>query len=224
MAWRAFPPVVRAAAALAVAAPVHAADPRPATLVGTYDGRQMEIAAGLELRADGRFRYGLSYGALDEEAEGTWTVDGRQVLLTSDPLTPPRFALTEQGTGPAGQLGIALDLPEGLSPQYFQAEVEFADGRRTERQLTEEQAPILLDPGEQVVAVTLILPIYDLRSDTARLSGSKGHRLRFRFEPHDLGKVAFSRTALPIDQGDLILERHDRTIRFHRTAAVSPGN
>ena len=47
----------------------------PAALVGIYDGGQMEIAAGLELRADGNFSYGLAYGALDEEAEGVWTVE-----------------------------------------------------------------------------------------------------------------------------------------------------
>ena len=61
----------------------------PATrqsLVGTYDGHQMEIVAGLELKADGRFRYSLSYGALDEEAAGKWTMSGDQVLLTSDPV------------------------------------------------------------------------------------------------------------------------------------------
>jgi hypothetical protein len=40
----------------------------PAALVGEYAGHQMEMGAGLELRADGRFRYALSYGAIDEEA------------------------------------------------------------------------------------------------------------------------------------------------------------
>lgn len=78
--------LVLAAASTAPAA-VHST-----SLVGTYDGGQMEIAAGLELRADGRFRYALSYGALDEEAAGTWTVSGSQVLLTSDPSVAPRRA------------------------------------------------------------------------------------------------------------------------------------
>jgi hypothetical protein len=44
-----------------VAAPVTT---QPASVVGTYNGSQMEIAAGLELKPDGRFRYALFYGAL----------------------------------------------------------------------------------------------------------------------------------------------------------------
>ena len=71
---------------LAVASSTVAATASRQSLVGTYDGHQMEIAAGLELKADGRFRYSLSYGALDEEAAGKWTMSGDQVLLTSDPV------------------------------------------------------------------------------------------------------------------------------------------
>ena len=51
---------------LAVAA--SAAMAQSPSLVGTYDGRQMEMAAALELLADGRFRYGLAYGALVQYA------------------------------------------------------------------------------------------------------------------------------------------------------------
>ena len=71
---------------LAAASSTVAAPASRQSLVGTYDGHQMEIAAGLELKADGRFRYGLSYGALDEEAAGKWAMSGDQVLLTSDPV------------------------------------------------------------------------------------------------------------------------------------------
>src|SRR5689334_2473001 len=54
-----------------VAGPVTA---QLASLVGTYNGGQMEMVAGLQLRADGRFNYALSYGALDETATGRWTL------------------------------------------------------------------------------------------------------------------------------------------------------
>lgn len=59
--------------------------------VGLYDGGQMELAAGLELRGDATFRYALSYGALDEAAEGQWQLEGKGVRLkptryvTNDP-------------------------------------------------------------------------------------------------------------------------------------------
>jgi hypothetical protein len=87
--------------AAASAAPAGA---QSTSLVGTYDGGQMEIAAGLELKADRHFRYALSYGALDEEAAGTWTVSGDQLLLTSAPVVPPRFVLGSHSKGLDGQI------------------------------------------------------------------------------------------------------------------------
>jgi hypothetical protein len=55
---------------------------------GIYAINQMEMAGGLELRPDGRFRYALDYGAVSEEAEGKWIADGDGVLLTTDPMPP----------------------------------------------------------------------------------------------------------------------------------------
>src|SRR5436305_15144999 len=106
---------------LAAASTVSGQTAQRSSLVGTYDGHQMEMAAGLELKADGRFRYGLSYGALDEEAAGKWTMSGDRVLLTSDPIVAPRFVLVSHGRGVGGMLQVSLDVPKGLSRQYFDA-------------------------------------------------------------------------------------------------------
>ena len=189
---------------------------RRQTLVGTYDGGQTEIAAGLELRADGRFRYGLSYAALDEEAEGRWILREGAVLLTSDPVSPPRFVLVEDHDTPTGGLVVKLDLPQGMSGQYFRAEIRLADGAIADEQLSEEGELRVAGPAFRPVSVTLRLPIAGLSSAVSKLSGAGGHQLRFRFEPHDLGKVAFVGTALRIEADALLLSRHDRTLRFRR--------
>lgn len=82
---------------LVVATSAVAADQHPASLAGVYDGGQMEIAAGLKLDKDGRFQYGLSYGALDEMAVGTWTAAGDTVTLvvqqyeSNDPDSDGKF-------------------------------------------------------------------------------------------------------------------------------------
>src|SRR5882757_9583569 len=96
---------------MAVATAVPRADPHPAALVGAYDGNQMEMAVGLELDRNGRFQYGMAYGALDEEAEGAWLAEGDHVLLTSDPVTPPRFVFLGQKPAAVGKLQIALEVP-----------------------------------------------------------------------------------------------------------------
>jgi hypothetical protein len=225
-----FPAATVIAAALAFAAPsaglgkASSGPSKQIDVVGIYDGGQTEMAVGLELREDGRFRYGLSYGALDEQAQGTWVSDEGQVLLTSDPFVPPRFVLVNRRDAPPGQLRITLDLPDAISRQYFRAELRLADGNVVDHQLSDRQEPLAFDPREKPVSVALVLPIFGLRSESVNLPGVGGSEIHFRFEPNELGKVAFSKTALRKDHGALILIRHDRTIRFRRLPGAEAAN
>jgi len=202
------------AAAAAVAARAIAQSP---SLVGTYDGRQMEMAAALELLADGRFRYGLAYGALDEEAAGKWTLRGDRVLLTSDPITAPRFVLVSQGRSAPGVLRVDLDLPKGVSRQYFDALITKANGQTERKQLAEDGLLLPFAAAEAPVTIRLSLQMFQVASGPVRLDANSGYSIRFRFEPNDIGKVAFQATPLKLVDGALLLDRHGRTIRFRRT-------
>ena len=77
---------------------------------GLYEINQMEMAGGLELSPDGRFRYGFDYGAVSEVSEGNWTFEDDKVVLVTNPMPPPaecdrgyatacfnRTALTQDG-------------------------------------------------------------------------------------------------------------------------------
>jgi hypothetical protein len=193
-------------------------------LVGTYDGHQMEMAVGLELRADGRFDYGLSYGALDESASGTWRVEGNVVLLTSDPVTPPKFTLLEQQPASDRKTHLVLDLPKGWTRQYFDAEIGLADGRVVGGQLSDDSDALQLAPGDRPVSLRLTLGVYDLRSDAFRLDGTGASRIHVRFEQNDFGKVAFAKTPLRIDNGNLLLDRYGRSIVFHKVSTSTEAN
>jgi len=193
-----------------------AAGDHPAALVGDYNGSQMEMAAGLELSADGRFRYGLSYGAIDEQAAGRWHAEGSKVVLDSDPVKAPVFSLLEQEAAPAHILRISLDVPKGMDPQYFNAEVLLSDGTEIDRQLTDEGLSLPLSDGQHVVGVRIILTVFDLRSDVIAVDAAKGLGLRFRFEPNDLGHVDFRGTVMDEEKGELTLNRYDRLVRFRR--------
>ncbi|MBN8815080.1 MAG: hypothetical protein J0J06_06500 [Sphingomonas sp.] len=193
-----------------------AADPHPAALIGTYDGGQMEMAVGLRLKADGRFDYAMSYGALDEQAAGTWAADDRVVRLTSDRVTPPRFSLIGQTVAPRGTVRITLALPSGMSRQYFDAHVVLTDGRVIDQQLGEGDTSIAIDPGNPPVKVAPSLDMFDLASAPVTIDPAKGYGFAFRFEPNDLGKVDFRATPLTRAGGDLVFERYGRTIRFRR--------
>ncbi|MCY7270750.1 MAG: hypothetical protein LH485_01650 [Sphingomonas bacterium] len=50
---------------------------------GFYTASQMEVAAAIDLEADGKFAYSLDYGAVSEVAEGSWTSEGAIIYLTS---------------------------------------------------------------------------------------------------------------------------------------------
>ena len=202
------------AAAATVATPATA---QPASLVGSYDGRQMEMAAGLELRGDGRFRYGLAYGALDEAAAGRWTARGDQVLLTSDPVTAPRFVLVSQGRTADGVLLVSLDAPQGMSRQYFDVLVLKANGQAERKQLSEDGLSSPFTRDNPPSSIRMLFPVFQVIGDPVRLDPSSGYAVRFRFEPNDLGKVAFQATPLKVVNGELLLDRHGRTIRFKRS-------
>ena len=186
------------------------------SLAGVYDGGQMEMAAALELKPDGQFNYALSYGALDEQAAGRWTVSGDRVLLSSNPVVAPRLYLVSRGRGPDGVLQLALDVPRGVSRQYFDAIV--TRGGRTEKvQLTEEGLALPFGSADAPTAVRLVLQIFRVASEPVQLDPSSGYAVQFRFEPNDIGKVAFQSEPLRIVNGDLVLDRHGRTLRFRRT-------
>jgi len=187
-------------------------------VIGTYDGHEMEIAAGLELKADHHFRYALSYGALDEEAAGTWKISGDEVLLTSDPVVPPRFVLVSQSQGREGKLKINLDVPSGMSQQYFDALITNTKGETERKQLSDDGLVSQIDTTKPA-HVRMLLSIFDVVSEPVRLDSNSGYSLNFRFEPHDLGKVAFQSTPLKIVGEELLLDRHGRTIKFKRSGS-----
>ena len=186
----------------------------PSCLSGTYDGGQTEVATGLALGSDGRFAYGLSYGALDEGAGGRWEADGDRVYLTSDPVKPPALAFVAERASDQAGLYVELDVTGGLSRQYFDARIELADGQSLMRRFEEDGLYVEFAEGDRPVSTTVLLPMFGVASMPYRLTGDGPRIVLFRFDPNDLGKVAFSRTPLMREGARLILERHGRRLTF----------
>ncbi len=183
---------------------------------GLYLSHQIEVGAALELSANGQFRYSLDYGAVSETAEGKWRQDGDRVRLTSEPLPDlPRFVIVRDEPAPDGHLIITIDEP-GLAGwgAPLRVEVTFADGT-TEQLVTSEDGEVALN-GRRPLAVKPLVPIYEGSTEPVKLTAASGHRLLFRFEPRDLGKVRFIDEPLAIDGDALMLRRWDTVIRFSR--------
>jgi len=189
----------------------------PADLVGVYDGGQMEVAAGLELRADGRFRYGLSYGALDEQAEGSWTVEGDRLLLTTEPaVVPARFLIVDQKPTASGALEVGVVDPKGRPLPNIDIAISYDEGDPDILQSREEPIAVPLDAKRPPRSILLAVPVFDVASEPFDIDPAKGYGFTFRFEPNGLGTADFQRTPLTIDKGVLLLPRFDRTLRFER--------
>lgn len=200
------------AALLLVAAPA----PAKASPAGSYEIHQMEMGGALELKRDGRFRYALSYGAVDEEAEGNWTSDGKTVRLTSNPMPkPPSFELVHDDPAPKGQLYMTLEDPgfQWGHPLYAIATEDLKTGFRIE---ADDTGRVDLTGRPAVVAVAPTMPVFGPTGQLFHLAPDRGHRLLFRFHKNDLGKAKFDKQPLERTGHDLTLVRYDTTIRFIR--------
>jgi hypothetical protein len=199
---------------------VKASDPleNGSSFAGTYDGNQMEMAARLVLGEDGRYRYALSCGAVDEFSSGTWTGEAAGVVLTSDPSLSPEFEYlgAEPGTGPADALTIRIEGPVTLPLSLFRVVATRADGSSFETAFENEALTIPVAPGADVTSVQLTLPMFEIAGDPVEIAQAAGNRLYFAFQPNDLGFTVFNRAVLPWVNDALVLERYGRTIEFRK--------
>src|SRR3954451_17067487 len=100
--------------------------PSPA---GHYLLHVHEAASELILRRDGRFEYGLAYGALDEEATGRWRRVGNRILLTTVPKpVPAAFSRAKAERTSAAPLALHVTWPNGRAIPGIDFRIDFDSG------------------------------------------------------------------------------------------------
>jgi len=189
----------------------------PASIAGNYEIHQMEMAGGLELHANGHFRYAFSYGAVDEEAEGDWAFDGSAVHLTSKPMpTEPTFDLVKDTPAPKCTLSLSVEWGKFGWSSAPDVLVTY-EGSPTDLHFAQadEKGTVHLDKCA-VTSVFPLVPMFGTPGEPLKLSPATGHRLSLRFVPNDLGHVAFRDEPLKVDGTGLVWERYDAEIRFLR--------
>jgi hypothetical protein len=185
---------------------------------GIYDGSQTEIAARLVLRPDGRFAYALSYGALDEQAQGRWVEADGKVLLTTEPKPKqPRFAVVSDKPAADGSIHVALSDPDLLQGSSLTMVVTYEGAATPAFVEVDEDGRLPVPAGKTVATLVPDLPVFEQPLPAHALTPG-GHSIVFRFEPNDLGIAAFDRQPLAIEGDTLVLSRYDRTIRFEKDA------
>jgi hypothetical protein len=190
-----------------------------------------DVAGGLELGADGRFRYFLSAGALDQRAEGIWTEAGGDIRLTTDPRpVPPSFARGPDATPEDGKdlstLHVRLadgrdlagiDFRLGLTSGVGMAGYTQAEGWSFE----EAEAK----PDERRIAwVELVEPIYDVVSPRFVIDPPAAGGLVFVLTPNDIEVVDFRNDRFEKRSDDFVLHLGERTLRMVRERSTSPAS
>ena len=195
--------------------PTPAPAPMPASRAGLYRIQQMEMAGGLELRADGRFFYRLEYGAVSEMGEGVWSATAEGITITSDPMPKAAsFELVADDPAPAGELWMTLDNPGfdwGQPLSALGTAEEAAQGRRL---MADSTGQVDLEGRPIPPTMSPLIPVFGTTGQSFPLSSGRGHRLRFRFHANDLGTAAFDRQLVRADKGALVMERYETSIRF----------
>ena len=183
--------------------------------VGKYTHSAQELVAGLWLRADGTFRYGLTVGSLDQTAAGRWTATGNQILLTNEPRPmAPTITAGPANLVPGTPLTLQLRTSAGKAVQGVGFTVEFDTGAPLESYMQSASWSLPDSEQRQPRAVTFAWPSYGLRPMRFAMNPKTANNLTFVFNPNDFGVVDLTGLRVDADKDSLTLHRDGTTMRF----------
>jgi hypothetical protein len=198
---------------LLMAGPAAGAERGPAgayRLVGEQD-----VASGLVLRRDGRFRYFLSAGALDERAEGRWKAEGGVVTLVTEPAPrPPVFEQGAAGKTKEGVLSVTVSSPEGRGLAGVDVRIGFDRGEPVEGYTQEDGWSLPAGESRRPLWIELSVPMHGLASPRFPIDPARGDALAFTLVPNDLGVFDFKGVTVEVAKGALIVHRDGARLRY----------
>ena len=221
-------PAKRAAARRVLAAQVEPAPPPPTPIVplpaavasgriGRYTHAEHELVAELWLRADGRFRYGLTVGSLDEVAEGRWTVDGSRIRLVSEPKPVPPAITAGPGRQDASvPLSLLVTTPNGNGLPGVDLVVGFDTGETTDGYTQADGWTLPTEEKRVPRWVEFSMESYGLKSQHFPVDRDQANALTFVLTPNDIGVIDLSGSMVEVNGRDLVVHRDGGTMRLHK--------
>ena len=184
--------------------------------VGTYRlTGEHEVASGLRLGEDGRFQYFLSVGALDEQSEGRWTLDGKVLHLTTEPKpVPPAFSVSASALSPQSPFTLKVSWPDGRGI----AGVDFRLGFDSGEPITDytQEDGWTMPQGESRIPswIELAVPMHDLEPQRFPIDGAKANQLVFTLTPNDLGKIDLGPMRAEFDGANILIYRSGHALTY----------
>jgi hypothetical protein len=186
--------------------------------IGLYRAAEgPELASHLQLSADGRFRYELAYGALDERAEGRWQREKDAILLFTEPRPkPPEFradAMTASGDAP---LSLTVSWPNGDGIAGIDFKIGFDSGEPAQGYT--QYYGWTLDPSDKrhPLWIELSEPMHRIGPKRFPIPDPNTRTLRFTLMPNDLGIADFQGTRVTVEGDRLVLHHKNGPLRYVR--------
>jgi hypothetical protein len=179
---------------------------------------EQDVASGLRLRPDGRFQYFLIAGALDEQAEGRWSVaDGLVVLATVPRPVPPRFEQAPAQRTDSASLTVKVSSPEGRGIAGVDLRVGFDRGEPIDAYTQEDGWSLPPEERRSPRWIELSVPMHRLASPRFAIDAAAGNALAFTLIANDLGKFDFTGVTIRAAKNELLVERDSSRLRYVRT-------
>jgi hypothetical protein len=206
--------VVALVLAMVGCSPAVAQAPDAASIAGTYCLRGvMEVGSCLRFHPDGRFEYFLAYGAYDENAEGTWKLEGGSVVLDTPAYDrPARFAFKRLQKSDSGAYDVIVEAPNGRAIAGIDVRAT-CDGRTFNAGVTQAQG-YSVECRSAPTAIALGLRMYGIGYQAIDVSSHAGadRAYVFGFDPGDLGRKRFTGHRLEPRDGALVMIYRDTPI------------
>jgi len=184
-----------------------------------------DLASAIELAPDGRFRYQLSEGALDEEAAGRWTATEDGVLLHTLPAPrPPEWRIDRiEQTGDV-PLKVTVKVPGGDNLQGIFLRVGYTNGDRGAAATQADGWAMPADDTRQPAWIEFSEPIHGVTSQRFDLpEAQRGLSLTVLLVPNEIGVAAFDGTRATITREGLVLHWRGRDIPYARAGRSRGG-
>ena len=183
--------------------------------VGRYSASEREMAAGIWLKADGTFEYGLTVGSLDESAKGRWTANGRRIRLMNQPRpVSPVIAAGPGRRDPDTLLSLHVLTPNGSGVPGVDLVVGFDGGATLEGYTQASGWKLPADEKRVPRWVQFSMSSYGLSSPRFKVDTAAANGLTFVLTPNDIGQVDFTDLVVEADQDQLVIHRAGGEMRF----------
>ena len=176
---------------------------------------EQDAASGLALNRDRHFRYFLIYGALDEEAEGRWSVaDGVVTLVTEPKPVPPAFSRGPSAKIDSAPLTVRVRWPDGRGVALVDLRIGFGEGPPADGYTQEDGWSLPAEERRIPLWIELKVPMHDFKSPRFPIDLAGGNALAFTLTPNDLGKFDFEGIRVEVEPSALIVLRGGARLRY----------